>query len=123
MEPLICSRENAIITPVGERRTLQALRRAPQADNETSVVVSTLPHGCGGTSTSSICDSHPMKRYRLSRFLIGTALAVVSTTAVAQTTLPNGLVQSGGVIMMQPIPDGSTGPASGERRQAAVHFL
>src|SRR4051812_23272266 len=62
-----------------------------------------------------------MKLRTLSLLFLGTALAAVA--ALAQTTLPNGLVQSGGVIMMQPIPDGPTGPESGERRNAGVHFL
>ncbi|HXC55486.1 MAG TPA: lytic transglycosylase domain-containing protein [Rhizomicrobium sp.] len=57
-------------------------------------------------------------------FTAATALAALA--AYAQTTLPNGLTQLGGVIMMQPIPDGSTDngfQVDRERRPSPVHAL
>ena len=47
-----------------------------------------------------------MNSRRAALLLIGLGVAV--WTAYAQTPLPNGLIRSGGVIMMPPIPDGST---------------
>jgi soluble lytic murein transglycosylase len=64
---------------------------------------------------------------RLSRavlFAIGTSAAAVAATA--QTGLPGGLTRQGNVIMMQPIPDGSTDSGfqpDRERRPSPVHVL
>ncbi len=61
---------------------------------------------------------------RAALFLIGTSLAAFA--AYAQTTLPGGLTQLGNVIMMQPIPDGSTDTGitpDRERRPSPVHTL
>jgi soluble lytic murein transglycosylase len=61
---------------------------------------------------------------RFAVLLIGTSLAALATNA--QTTLPQGLAQLGNVIMMQPVPDGSTDnglPIDHERRPSAVHVL
>ncbi|MEI9989441.1 MAG: lytic transglycosylase domain-containing protein [Rhizomicrobium sp.] len=55
-------------------------------------------------------------------FVIGTSLA----GAAAQTALPGGLTQMGNVIMMQPIPDGSTDAGftpDRERHPSPVHVL
>jgi soluble lytic murein transglycosylase len=63
---------------------------------------------------------------RAALFLIGTSAAALVAYAAAQTTLPNGLTQLGGVIMMQPIPDGSTDNGltiDRERRPSPVHTL
>ena len=57
--------------------------------------------------------------------LVGATSAAI-LAATAQTTLPGGLTQSGGVIMMQPIPDGSTDSGfvvDRERRPSPVHVL
>jgi peptidoglycan lytic transglycosylase len=63
---------------------------------------------------------------------LGRALLFVTATALAayaasgQATLPSGLTQSGGVIMMQPIPDGSTDAGftpDHERRAGLVRVL
>ena len=70
------------------------------------------------------------KRFRLMKLstaalmLAGVSLAALA--AYSQTTLPNGLTQLGGVIMMQPIPDGSTDDGlkpDRERRPSPVHVL
>lgn len=61
---------------------------------------------------------------RVALVLIGLAAVVIA--AYAEATLPNGLVQSGSVIMMQPIPDNSTNNGlviDKERRPSPVHFL
>ena len=61
---------------------------------------------------------------RAALFFIGTSLAALA--AYAQTTLPNGLTQLGNVIMMPPIPDGSTDngfTVDRERRPSPVHAL
>jgi soluble lytic murein transglycosylase len=63
---------------------------------------------------------------RAALFLIGTSAAALVAYAAAQTTLPNGLTQLGNVIMMQPIPDGSTDNGltiDRERRPSPVHTL
>ncbi|HTP77363.1 MAG TPA: lytic transglycosylase domain-containing protein [Rhizomicrobium sp.] len=65
-----------------------------------------------------------MKFRRAAVLLLGTSVAALAT--YAQTTLPNGLTQLGNVIMMQPVPDGSTDnglPVDHERRPSAVHVL
>ena len=57
-------------------------------------------------------------------FLAATALAALATHG--QTSLPNGLTQQGNVIMMQPVPDGSTDAGytpDRERRAGAVRTL
>ncbi|MEJ0025256.1 MAG: lytic transglycosylase domain-containing protein [Rhizomicrobium sp.] len=59
---------------------------------------------------------------RAALFVIAMPLAA----AAAQTTLPGGLTQSGGVIMMQPIPDGSTDAGytpDRERHPSAIRVL
>ena len=61
---------------------------------------------------------------RAALLLLGTSLAALA--AAAQSTLPSGLTQSGGVIMMQPIPDGSTDSGftpDHERRASTQHAL
>ncbi|HEX4301601.1 MAG TPA: lytic transglycosylase domain-containing protein [Rhizomicrobium sp.] len=61
---------------------------------------------------------------RAALFLIGTSAAAV--LAYGQTALPGGLTQLGNVIMMQPIPDGSTDDGlkpDHERRPSPVHTL
>ncbi|MEI9994001.1 MAG: transglycosylase SLT domain-containing protein [Rhizomicrobium sp.] len=53
-------------------------------------------------------------------------LATTSAAAFAQTTLPSGLTQQGGVVMMQPIPDGSSDAGftlDRERRPSPVRAL
>ena len=65
-----------------------------------------------------------MQPRHIALVLIGSAIVIIA--AYAQTTLPNGLIQSGGVIMMQPIPDNSTNNGlvtDKERRPSSVHFL
>ncbi|MBV9540286.1 MAG: lytic transglycosylase domain-containing protein [Alphaproteobacteria bacterium] len=62
---------------------------------------------------------------RRAAIFISAALAA-AVLAYAQTTLPNGLTQLGNVVMMQPIPDGSTDTgytADRERRPSPVHTL
>ncbi len=59
---------------------------------------------------------------RTALFVIGASVAA----AAAQSTLPSGLTQNGGVIMMQPIPDGSTDTGytpDHERRAGPVRVL
>jgi len=59
---------------------------------------------------------------RASLFVIASSLAA----AAAQAPLPSGITQNGGVIMMQPIPDGSTDAGytpDHERRISTVHVL
>ena len=59
-------------------------------------------------------------------FVMGTSAAAYVAFAAAQTTLPAGLTQMGNVIMMQPIPDGSTDnglTVDRERRPSTVHAL
>ncbi|HTQ14717.1 MAG TPA: lytic transglycosylase domain-containing protein [Rhizomicrobium sp.] len=60
-------------------------------------------------------------------FLAGAALAIGAAASLAQapSNLPPGLVQQGGVVMMQPIQDtGPQGPSiTGERRVGLVHVL
>ena len=59
---------------------------------------------------------------RASLFVIASSLAA----AAAQAPLPSGITQNGGVIMMQPIPDGSTDAGytpDHERRTSTVHVL
>jgi soluble lytic murein transglycosylase len=59
---------------------------------------------------------------RAALFVIGLSVAA----AAAQTSLPGGITQQGNVIMMQPIPDGSTDAGyqtDRERRPSLVHFL
>ncbi|HEY0107496.1 MAG TPA: hypothetical protein VGB91_15555, partial [Rhizomicrobium sp.] len=54
------------------------------------------------------------------------ALALAALAAQGQTGLPSGLTQQGGVVMMQPIPDGSTDAGytpDHERRASATHAL
>lgn len=58
--------------------------------------------------------------------LLLTGISIAGFAAYAQTTLPNGLTQLGNVIMMQPIPDGSTDEGvkpDRERRPSPVHSL
>jgi soluble lytic murein transglycosylase len=58
--------------------------------------------------------------------LILIGMAIVAIAAYAEATLPNGLVQSGSVIMMQPIPDNSSDNGiltDRERRPSPVHVL
>ncbi len=58
--------------------------------------------------------------------LLLTGMSVAAFAAYSQTTLPNGLTQLGNVIMMQPIPDGSTDDGfkiDRERRPSPVHTL
>ena len=65
-----------------------------------------------------------MQPRRAALVLIGLAIVVIA--AYAETTLPNGLVQSGSVIMMQPISDNSTSNGlviDRERRPSPVHVL
>jgi len=53
-------------------------------------------------------------------------IAASAAGAAAQTTLPSGLTRNGGVIMMQPIPDGSTDAGyvpDRERRAGPVRVL
>ena len=52
--------------------------------------------------------------------------ASVAVMAYAQSTLPPGITQSGGVVMMQPVADGSTDSGyapSSERRPSTVRVL
>ncbi len=52
--------------------------------------------------------------------------ASVAVMAYAQSTLPSGITQSGGVIMMQPVADGSTDSGyapSSERRPSIIRVL
>lgn len=61
---------------------------------------------------------------RAALLLIATSVAAFA--AYAQTTLPGGLTQLGNVIMMQPIPDGSTDTGlkpDSERRPSPTHVL
>jgi soluble lytic murein transglycosylase len=61
---------------------------------------------------------------RAALFLLSTSAAAV--LAWGQATLPNGLTQSGGVVMMQPIPDGSTDSGftpDHERRPGLIRVL
>jgi soluble lytic murein transglycosylase len=58
--------------------------------------------------------------------LFVTAAALAAYTASGQVPLPNGLVQSGGVVMMQPIPDGATDGGftpDHERRPGLIRVL
>lgn len=60
---------------------------------------------------------------RAALFVIAMSLAAA---AAAQAPLPSGITQNGGVIMMQPIPDGSTDAGytpDHERRTSTVHVL
>lgn len=69
---------------------------------------------------------HLMTFRRAVLFLLGTSAAAYVAYAAAQTTLPNGLTQLGDVIMMAPIPDGSTDSGltvDRERRPSPVHVL
>jgi soluble lytic murein transglycosylase len=64
----------------------------------------------------------PLRRAAV--FLIGASAAALAATG--QATLPSGLTQTGGVISMAPIPDGSTDNGltpDRERRPSAVHAL
>ena len=59
-------------------------------------------------------------------FLFVTATALAAYAASGQATLPSGLTQMGGVVMMQPIPDGSTDAGftpDHERRAGLVRVL